>query len=147
MLYKKTNYLTEDAKDIRFEVFVSEQGFQNEIDETDKHAVHIVIYQDAKAVGVCRYFPAQKGSDIYKLGRVAIRKANRTQHLGKYLLDAAEENILKDGGRKVILAAQIQAKGFYIKCGYKPRGEVFLEESCPHIRMEKVLKIADSNII
>ena len=33
--------LTRDAEDIRREVFVEEQGFSNEFDETDRTAEHI----------------------------------------------------------------------------------------------------------
>lgn len=34
------DYLSDDAKFIRQEVFMKEQGFQNEFDETDDGAMH-----------------------------------------------------------------------------------------------------------
>jgi predicted GNAT family N-acyltransferase len=31
----------------------------------------------------------------------------------------------------------VQAEGFYLKQGYVPAGEIYLDEACPHIHMEK----------
>jgi len=44
MITKKYNYLSEDVIRIRQTVFMEEQGFQNEFDEVDKTATHIVMY-------------------------------------------------------------------------------------------------------
>lgn len=139
MHYKKTMYLTEDAKNIREAVFIKEQGFKDELDDIDNSAAHIVIYDNNTPVGVCRYFP-DKESDTYTVGRIAVCKKYRGHHLGEYILKITEENILKDGGCKVILAAQTHAQKFYEKYGYTAVGSIFLEEHCPHINMQKLLK-------
>ncbi|MDY4474645.1 GNAT family N-acetyltransferase [Mitsuokella sp.] len=39
----------------------------------------------------------------------------------------------------LVLSAQIQARPFYEKLGYRASGEEYLDEYCPHIRMEKEL--------
>ena len=36
--------LPQDAKDIRIEVFMKEQGFKNEFDEIDTISHHIVVF-------------------------------------------------------------------------------------------------------
>ena len=46
---KLSKNLTEDAKYIRTEVFVNEQGFSAEFDDTDNTALHCVLYSDGKA--------------------------------------------------------------------------------------------------
>lgn len=56
MTFRIYDKLCEDAKQIRTEVFVAEQGFETEFDDTDSKARHIVGYDGEKPVAVCRYF-------------------------------------------------------------------------------------------
>ena len=46
--------LPQDAKDIRIEVFMKEQGFENEFDEIDNLCHHIVAFDEGKPIGTCR---------------------------------------------------------------------------------------------
>lgn len=138
MEYKKSVGIFEDAKKIRSEVFIKEQGFQNEFDETDKTAAHIVFYDDNNIpYAVCRYFRAN--DDTFVLGRIAIIKKFRGKHLGNLILQISENEIKQEGGRKIKLSAQLRAKGFYEKNGYKQIGDIYFDEYCEHITMEKVL--------
>lgn len=137
-MYKKLNYLSLDAKKIREEVFVSEQGFQNEFDEIDNYAIHIVFYEKDMPVAVCRYYK-DKEKNTYIIGRIAVLKAHRGKHLGQFILEVLEKNILSEGGKKISLSAQVQAQSFYSKYGYVVKGEVYMDENCPHICMEKIL--------
>lgn len=137
-MYKKLNYLSLDAKKIREEVFVSEQGFQNEFDEIDNYAIHIVFYEKDMPVAVCRYYK-DKEKNTYIIGRIAVLKAHRGKQLGQFILEVLEKNILSEGGNKISLSAQVQAQSFYSKYGYVAKGEVYMDENCPHICMEKIL--------
>ena len=56
MIFKTFDRLCDDAKKIRTEVFVNEQGFSVEFDEIDDVAVHIVGYDEGKPAAVCRYY-------------------------------------------------------------------------------------------
>lgn len=40
--------LPDEAKRIREQVFIKEQGFENEFDQTDEQAVHIVVFSASK---------------------------------------------------------------------------------------------------
>lgn len=42
--------LPQDAKDIRIEVFMNEQGFENEFDEIDTISHHIVAFDGSSTV-------------------------------------------------------------------------------------------------
>lgn len=137
MTYKRFDHLCEDAEMIRRSVFMDEQGFKNEIDDTDNTAVHIVLYDGTDPAAVCRYF---KDGDCYHIGRVAVMKSYRGRGIGKVIMDAAENEIRKDGGVKVVISAQTRARDFYEKCGYTAFGEIYLDEFCPHIGMYKNLK-------
>ena len=68
--------LSQDARIIRQEVFVEEQGFHHEFDETDQTAWHLVLYENGYAAGCCRLFSSDN-PDVYILGRLAVRKSCR----------------------------------------------------------------------
>ena len=56
--YEHKNFTTlpQDAKNIRIEVFMKEQGFENEFDEIDNLCHHIVAFDEGKPIGTCRFF-------------------------------------------------------------------------------------------
>jgi len=137
MYFKTYCTLPKEAAEIRRAVFMQEQGFREEFDEVDAVASHIVLYdEESRAVAVCRYFrDAEKES--YVVGRIAVIKQMRGKHFGALLLEEAERQIKGRGEKRLMLAAQVQARRFYEKQGYFAVGSVFYEECCPHIWMEK----------
>jgi len=130
------NELPEQAKIIREEVFIKEQGFQSEYDEMDEISAHIVLYDNKKAVGVCRIFESDI-KDTYIMGRLAVKKEERGKGFGSEIIRGAEKYVLDAGGKLLMLHAQLQAKDFYLKTGFVEYGEVDYEENCPHIWMKK----------
>lgn len=137
-MFKQFDALPPEAKLIREEVFVSEQGFQDEFDEIDQYATHLVFYDEEIPAAVCRYYPGQNPGE-YIAGRIAVRKAYRQKHLGRVIMQTLDEVIAAKGGTKISLSAQLQVKTFYEKNGYAAVGEVYLDEHCPHVHMEKRL--------
>lgn len=135
---KSFDSLTDDAKQIREEVFVEEQGFQQEFDETDSQAVHLVWYEAGEAAATCRYYAGEE-KGVYWLGRLAVRRKYRGRHIGEKMLSAAEGEIVRKGGTAVHLSSQVRAQEFYVKCGYHAMGEVYQDEYCPHVEMKKEL--------
>lgn len=138
MEYKFYNYLPEEAKAIRKAVFVEEQGFQNEFDNIDQRAIHLIVAFKGKWVATARVF-ADKEAGTYDIGRVCVLKAYRKYHLGSKLMHLIEEKVKELGGKKIILSAQCRVRPFYEKLGYTASGEVYLDEFCEHIHMEKHL--------
>ena len=130
--------LSKDAESIRTEVFIEEQGFSNEFDETDCIAEHIVFYENGTPAAVCRFYPDHE-EGVFVAGRIAVRREFRGCHLGSFLMDTLDQEIRKRGGRKILLSAQEQAVPFYQKNGYHCVGEPYLDEFCPHIQMIKEL--------
>lgn len=128
--------LPQDAREIRRQVFTEEQGFQNEFDEIDSMAKGILLYDASKPVGTCRFFYSMDRK-AYVIGRVAVLKAYRGQHLGALLLEAAEREICKEKEERIDLHAQVQAAEFYRVQGYVSTGEIGEEEGCPHVWMTK----------
>lgn len=134
----KISGLGEDAAKIRTEVFVEEQGFSNEFDDTDHIAEHIVFYEDGIPAAVCRFYPDHT-EGTFIAGRIAVRREFRGRHLGNFVMSTLEQEIRKRGGRRILLSAQKQAVPFYEKNGYHCIGEPYLDELCPHIQMVREL--------
>lgn len=129
--------LPEEAKQIRQTVFVEEQGFQEEFDQTDAAAVHFVVYlEDFLPVATCRVFwDAVVGG--YVLGRFAVLKEYRDRNIGSAMMKEVKKYVQKAGGKSLALHAQCRVSGFYRKLGFVEYGEVEDEQGCPHVWMKK----------
>lgn len=131
--------LPEEAKKIRTDVFVKEQGFQNEFDEKDSTAIHIVVFDLSNPVATCRIYHSEE-RHCYVIGRIAVLKEYRGRNVGRELINAAEKEIQNKGGDRAELFAQIRAAAFYEKNGYFALGDSYADEGCPHVWMRKGLK-------
>lgn len=129
--------LPQEAKDIRIEVFVKEQGFKNEFDEIDTISHHIVAFDEGKPIGTCRFF---KENDHYTIGRVAVLKKYRNQHIGNLLIRTAEKEIKKLHGDLIVVHAQVRICPFYEKQGYIQFGQIDDDEGVPHMWMKKKIQ-------
>lgn len=125
------------ARQIRQEVFVCEQGYTMEFDETDKRSVHVCASDGNIPVATARAFVTE--GQTYAIGRVAVAKPYRKKGVGRFLLQKLEAHLLAMGAKKLTLRAQISAMGFYEKLGYHSVGEETFDEARPHMRMEKLL--------
>lgn len=130
--------LPPEAIAIRKEVFMKEQGFKDEFDAIDACATHLVLFDGNNPIGTCRFY-TDNASHATLIGRIAVAKSHRGQHLGATLLRAAEDAIRTNGGTTTRLHAQCRAQAFYEKQGYHAYGAIGLDEGCPHIWMEKRL--------
>ena len=135
MIIQILNAINDDIKQIRIDVFINEQGFENEFDDIDKTAKFVLLSIDGKAVGTCRFFPSNIEGDAH----MAVRKLYRGQNLGSKIMHAAENGIRRDGFKTCSLSAQVQAKPFYESLGYVAEGDEYLDEGCPHVMMRKQL--------
>lgn len=130
--------LPEEAVKIRETVFVEEQGFHDEFDEIDQYAEHMIVFDQDRPIAVCRFFQKDRSrKKDYIIGRIAVLKQYRGQKIGSFVLEAAEQEIIRMGGESISLHAQVKAKEFYQKSGYREYGEIDLDEDRPHIWMRK----------
>lgn len=136
LTYKKFIGLNNDILTIRTSIFVEEQGFNNEFDDIDKTCSHIVLYDNDNPIATCRYFYENNN---YHIGRVAVSKEYRGKHLGNKIMQIAENEIKKEGGKTIEVSAQVRVASFYKKLGFNEVGETYLDEFCEHIKMVKNL--------
>lgn len=128
--------LQHDAKTIRMEVFVVEQGVpaELEMDHNDAACVHAVAYDEAGTpVGTGRLLPDGH------IGRMAVRKAARGSGVGGALLANLMAQARARGDTAVVLSAQTHAAPFYLKHGFAIVGEEFFEAGIAHVEMTRTL--------
>lgn len=127
------------AKEIRQKVFVEEQGFQDEFDEIDDAAAHIVLFdENGLPVATCRLF-RDEAMDSHILGRLAVIKEYRGKSIGSAVIKEAERYVQEKNGKCIALHAQCRAADFYRKSGFEEFGDIEDEQGCPHIWMRKYL--------
>ena len=137
--FKSFDYLPEESKKIRADVFVFEQGFIDEFDENDDKSIHVLMYDKYIPIGTCRIIFSLEHKSL-AIGRFAIVKEYRNKHLGQALMREAERIIIDRYGHvQVGVGAQKQAQGFYESVGFVPTKEKYVEQDCPHIWMIKNL--------
>lgn len=129
--------LPQEAKNIRIEVFMKEQGFENEFDDIDDISFHIVVFDEERPIGTCRFF---KENNHYTIGRVAVLKKYRNLHIGNSLLESAENEIKKLHGDLIVVHAQVRIRSFYEKQGYIQFGQIDDDEGVPHVWMKKKIQ-------
>ncbi|MDE9540109.1 GNAT family N-acetyltransferase [Xenorhabdus bovienii] len=127
--------LIQQAFAIRKQVFTDEQGFDAEIDidEYDDIALHVLIFDGEKPIGVLRAVPMD--NNMLKVGRVAVLKAYRGKGIGRKVMEFIEDYGRKNGIVAIGLSSQCHAQPFYESLGYQARGEIYLEEGAEHIFM------------
>jgi predicted GNAT family N-acyltransferase len=128
--------LFNEARKIRYEVFVEEQKVPQEIefDGLDQIASHyLMIYKDLPAC-TSRLRRTKKGM---KLERFAVSNKLRGRGIGKELLMYMLDD-LKNNRQEIYLHAQKSAIPFYEKMGFSKIGEEFLEAGIKHITMKLI---------
>lgn len=130
--------LPDAAKQIRTEIFVREQGFDEEFDDMDMCSYHALLQRDGRDIGTARIFFEDDRQTMH-IGRVAVLKSERGSGSGSILLSACEQKAKQLGAQRVILGAQCRAMKFYERNGFRAFGECFDDQGYPHRMMEKEL--------
>lgn len=131
----------EDAFAIRTKVFVEEQGYENEFDDIDDRAIHVVAAAGGVSAGCARCFVDEGDSSCYYIGRVAMLPEFRRRGIGGMLVRACEDAACWKGAHIIRLHAQARLELWYGSMGYVRFGEVdYEDEGQPHIWMEKSLE-------
>lgn len=134
--FKKYYDITEEIKNLRYEVFVNEQNVDIDIElenDEDKY-IHLCLYQNNILIAYSRLKINDK---ILHIGRVLVKKEFRGQGYGRTIMKYSEETGRELGCNVAKLNAQKHAIGLYVKCGYEKYGDFFVEANISHIKMKK----------
>ncbi|MFV7444111.1 GNAT family N-acetyltransferase [Acinetobacter pittii] len=123
--------LEKDAKYIREQVFIQEQGIapEDEWDDLDAKVLHFIVYDKEQPIATARLLPQ------HSVGRVAVLVPYRKQGIGKilmqHIIDYAHQHKLP----YLKLSAQTYVTAFYEALGFQVQGEVYQDCGIPHIDM------------
>lgn len=129
----------QDAYYVRKVVFVSEQNvpLEEEIDQYEDDATHIVLYDNHIPVGAGRF---RVIDGIGKVERICVLSSHRSKGAGKVIMNTIEELAVEQGISTLKLNAQTHAENFYKKLGYETVSpDVFLDAGIPHVTMKKAI--------
>jgi predicted GNAT family N-acyltransferase len=124
---------------LRWTVFVEEQGVRpsEEVDERDQtDAIHALALLDGIPCGTGRVVFEAPG--LAKIQRMAVIDDARGKGVGRAVLLFLEDEARVRGAERFLLDAQVHARPFYEKAGYRAFGDVFDDARIPHIRMDKI---------
>ncbi|WP_336938810.1 GNAT family N-acetyltransferase [Acinetobacter modestus] len=123
--------LQQDAKLIRTQVFICEQGITeaDEWDDQDLISQHSVIYDQDQPIATARLL------ENNSVGRVAVLKAYRGQGLGQMIMLEIIRYAQKQRRSVLTLSSQVHAISFYEKLGFTVQGNSYDECGIPHIEM------------
>lgn len=125
-----------ELRSVRETVFVQEQAVPLELewDELDPRCHHVLARDHAgRPVGTGRLTPE------HRIGRMAVLADWRGRGVGDALLRALLDQARALGWRRVALNAQASAIGFYVRHGFLPCGEPFVEAGIDHQSMQLLL--------
>ena len=125
-----------DILKLRIEIFVVEQCcYYQELDNEDKKAFHVSIYNDGIIVAVGRIIPNLHNKEV-KIGRIAVKMEHRKKGLAyKMMKDIMNFISKKYKNFSVLLSAQTYLIEFYQSFGFKEIGNTYLEDGIEHINM------------
>ena len=123
---------------LRWTVFVEEQGVRPS-DELDAHdrtdAVHALAALDGVPCGAGRFVFVEPG--MAKIQRMAVVDDVRGRGVGRALLEFLEDEARRRGATAFTLGAQVHARAFYEKAGYRAHGPEFDDAGIAHVAMSK----------
>lgn len=122
------------AYDVRRIVFVVEQHTPEDIDDDDATALHYIAIANGQVIGTGRLVIH---ADYAKVGRMAVLREWRSAGVGRALMDALTAEATRRHIPRLVLHAQVQAIGFYQRCGFIITSDQFDEAGIPHRRMER----------
>ncbi len=122
---------------LRVDGFVVEQCCPYpELDDLDQQALHVWLEEDGRVLAYLRVLGPGVESDCPALGRVIA--ARRGEGLGRRVM---EEGIRvarqRYGPGPLYLEAQVVAKGFYEKLGFRQCSERFTLDGISHVGMTR----------
>jgi len=111
----------------------SEEQLRKEVGD-----IHLVALFQEQVVGCLVLSPLSDRS--VQMRQVAVEPAWQGCGIGRRLVELSEATAAEKGFAEIVLHARETAIEFYLKQGYRVRGEPFVEVTIPHREMFKVIR-------
>lgn len=132
-----TNIEVYNILKLREEVFIVEQNCPYmDCDNKDFISYHLQLISDDKLIGYLRILPNNVSYEEASIGRVIIKKGYRKHNYGEVIVKNAIKYMeIELDELDIRISAQYHLVNFYSKSGFKPIGDIYLEDSIEHIQM------------
>lgn len=124
---------------LRIEVFIVEQQciFQD-LDDKDQYCHHLMFFQNDTLAAYARLVPRDISyPGMLSIGRVITSPQFRGTGAGRILMEAAVQEVLERfGDGPIRIGAQLYAKVFYERIGFRQSSGVYDEDGIDHILMD-----------
>lgn len=122
---------------LRSEVFVVEQDcVYQDIDNKDQKAFHVLGFKENQLIAYSRIFDAGDYFDLPSMGRIVVQEKERQFKYGHELVAASIQYVLNNFKEKsILISAQTYLIKFYNSHDFQQKGEEYLEDGIPHIKM------------
>ena len=104
-------------------------------------AVHVaVIADDGNVLGACFLLPETcewrpEDQPAWRLRGMASEPTLRSRGIGRMLVSGSTDYVASQGGVLLWCHARVSAEPFYLRTGWQPYGDTFLEHNLPHRNM------------
>lgn len=128
--------ITPEIEILRYNTFVVEEGlpYNDEFEGDEDKFIHCCLYRGKELIATARI--GVEG-EYARISRIAVKNGYRNQGKGTAIVKYAEEMAKQFNKQSFLVIAQLHAKLFYEKMGYKAVGETFIDAGLPHIKMIK----------
>ena len=126
---------------LRIDVFSIEQNVvYQDCDDKDFQSFHLTGWNHKKLIAYSRLLPPGVAyKDAASIGRVVTSASVRKSGIGKILMQKSiRETFRLFGPCAITISAQLYLKDFYSQFSFSVKGEPYIEDSIPHIKMERV---------
>jgi ElaA protein len=123
----------------RFQVFACGQKIyeENDFDDVDQKVYHLFLEEDHKVVAYARLIPRGITYEEAAIGRVLVLEQYRRRGIATELMKRSIEFLKKELKEdKIVLSAQVYAKGLYEAVGFRGASDIYNEVDIPHIKMK-----------
>ena len=107
-------------------------------DLSREHSDHHLVCEDKGEIVACLVLVTISSNEL-KMRQVAVAPHAQSRGVGRALVQFAEDFARDRGFSKITLHARATAIPFYEKAGYERVGELFQENTIPHLKMQKHL--------
>ena len=122
---------------LRSEVFVVEQNcVYQDMDNKDLHAWMLMGWEEGKLLAHTRLLPPGLSYEEASIGRVVSSPSARGRGIGRELMIKSIESVyILYGQGPIRIGAQLYLQSFYASLGFRPEGDIYLEDNIQHIIM------------
>jgi ElaA protein len=122
---------------LRGEVFVVEQNcVYQDMDNKDLRAWMLMGWEEGKLLAHTRLLPPGLSYEEASIGRVVSSPSARGRGIGRELMIKSIESVyILYGQGPIRIGAQLYLQSFYASLGFRPEGDIYLEDNIQHIIM------------